>query len=32
MCNKKSQNTFGFSDNCIWVGSGKFTLLLREYS
>ena len=23
---------FGFLDNCIWMGSGKFSLLLREYS
>ena len=25
------QNVIGFSDNCILIGSGKFSLLLREY-
>ena len=23
---------FKFSDNCVWIGSGKFSLLLQEYS
>ena len=26
------QKVFGFSDNCIWIGCGKFSLLLREHS
>ena len=29
---KLQQNLFGFLDNCIWIGSGKFSPLLREYS
>ena len=29
---KNWQNVFGFSDNCIWIGSGRYSLLLREYS
>ena len=29
---KMQENNFGFSDNCIWSGSGKFSLLLQEYS
>ena len=28
---KMQQNNFGFSDNCIWIDRGKFSLLLREY-
>ena len=23
---------FGFPDTCIWIGSGKFSLLLRKHS
>ena len=26
------QKVFGFSDNCIWIGCGKFSLLQREHS
>ena len=29
---KKQKNIFGFLDNCIWIGSGKFSLLWRKYS
>ena len=29
---KTLQKIFGFLDNCIWIGNGKFSLLLREYS
>ena len=29
---KFCEKAFGFSDNCIWIGSGKFSLLLREHS
>ena len=29
---KMLQNIFSFSGNCIWIGSGKFSLLLREHS
>ena len=29
---KSSEKVFSFSDNCLWTGSGKFFLLLREYS
>ena len=29
---KLGQKTIGFSDNCIWIGSVKFCLLLPEYS
>ena len=29
---KKLTKIFGFPDKCIWIGSGKFYLLLREYS
>ena len=29
---KMRQKFFGHSDNCIWIGDGKFSLLLREYS
>ena len=27
---KKQQNVFGFLDNCIWIGSGKLSLLWRK--
>ena len=26
------RNVFGFLDSFIWIGSGKFSLLSREYS
>ena len=26
------QNVFDFLDNCIWIGSSKFSLLWREHS
>ena len=26
------QKIYGFLDNLIWIGHGKFSLLLREYS
>ena len=29
---KLLQHVFGVLDNCIWIGSGKFCLLLQEYS
>ena len=29
---KNWQNGFTFLDNCIQIGSSKFSLLLREYS
>ena len=29
---KNSKTVFGFSDNCIWIDNGIFSLLLREYS
>ena len=29
---KKQQNVFGFLDNCIWIGNGKFFLLCQGYS
>ena len=29
---KNWQKVFGFSDNCISIGDGKFSVLLREYS
>ena len=28
---KNWENVSNLSDNCIWIGSGKFSLLLREY-
>ena len=28
---KKRQNVFGFLDNCIWIGNGKFFLLCHRY-
>ena len=31
-CKKKPQKIYGFSDNLIEVGNGKFSLLIREYS
>ena len=32
MENKSSKNFYRFSDTLIWIGNGKFSLLLREYS
>ena len=29
---KSWEKVFDFSDKYIWIGSGKFSLLLREYS
>ena len=29
---KMQQKINGFLDNLIWIGNGKFSLLLREYS
>ena len=29
---KNPEKIYGFLDNFIWVGNGKFSLLLREYS
>ena len=29
---KKVEKVSGFWDNYIWIGSGKFSLLLQEYS
>ena len=29
---KIQQKIYGFLDNLIWIGSVKFTILLREYS
>ena len=29
---KNGENVSNFSDNCIWTGSGKLSVLLREYS
>ena len=29
---KNAKNVCGFSDICIWSGSGKLLVLLREYS
>ena len=29
---KIPQKIYGFLDNLIWIGKGKFSLLLREYS
>ena len=29
---KLSENIYGFLDNLIWIGNGKFSLLLWEYS
>ena len=29
---KMQQKIDGFLDNLIWIGNGKFSLLLREYS
>ena len=26
------EKAFSFSDNCIWIGSGKLSLILREHS
>ena len=26
------EKTYGFLDNLIWIGNGKFSLLLAEYS
>ena len=28
---KKKQKSFSFFDNCIWIGSYKFFLLVEEY-
>ena len=32
MQKKMQQKVYGFLDNLIWIGNGKFSLLLREYS
>ena len=32
MKKKLRQKFYGFLDNLIWIGHGKFSLLLREYS
>ena len=32
MQKKILQKIYGFLDNLIWIGNGKFSLLLREYS
>ena len=29
---QKKGKIVGFSDNCIWIGSSKFSLLLRKHS
>ena len=29
---KMQEKNYGFLDNLIWIGNGKFSLLLREYS
>ena len=29
---KKQQKIYGFLDKLIWIGKGKFSRLLREYS
>ena len=29
---KNFEKIYGFLDNLIWVGNGKYSLLLREYS
>ena len=29
---KMQENVFSFLNNYIWIGNGKFSLLLREYS
>ena len=29
---RKTEKVFGFSDNCIWIGSGKLSLWLQQYS
>ena len=29
---KMQQKTYGFLDSLIWIGNGKFSLLLREFS
>ena len=29
---KMKKKTYGFSDKLIWIGNGKFSLWLREYS
>ena len=29
---KKAENVYGFLDNLIWIGNGKFSLLVQEYS
>ena len=29
---KIPEKIYGFLDNLIWIGNGKFSLLLREYS
>ena len=29
---KKGKKIDGFLDNLIWIGNGKFSLLLRQYS
>ena len=28
---KKKENVFGFSNNCIWIGSGKFSQTWTRY-
>ena len=32
MQKKMQQKIYGFLDNLIWIGYGKLSLLLREYS
>ena len=32
MPKKIPEKVYGFLDNLIWIGNGKFSLLLREYS
>ena len=29
---KQQQKVYGFLDKLIWIGNGKFSRLLREYS
>ena len=32
MQKKMQEKIYGFLDNLVWIGNGKFSLLLREYS
>ena len=32
MQKKMQEKVYGFLDNLVWIGNGKFSLLLREYS